>query len=81
MVNVGIEKIDFYGGACQIEVSEIFRQRELNIDRYANLLMNKKSVGLPFEDAVTNGVTSIPSGIPLSRGIPVVFISILAKSK
>ena len=58
MVNVGIEKIDFYGGACQIEVSEIFRQRGLNIDRYANLLMNKKSVGLPFEDAVTNGVNA-----------------------
>lgn len=58
MITVGIEKIDFYGGACQIEVSEIFRQRELNVDRYVNLLMNKKSVGLPFEDAVTNGVNA-----------------------
>lgn len=57
-MGVGIEAINFYGGPAYIEVIDIFRARDLNLERFDNLMMEKKSVGLPCEDAVTNGVNA-----------------------
>lgn len=57
-MSVGIEAINFYGGAACIDVRDIFEARDLNLDRFDNLMMKKKSVGLPWEDAVTNGVNA-----------------------
>lgn len=55
---VGIEAINFYGGAAYIDVETIFRERGLDMERFSNLMMDKKSVGLPCEDPVTNGVNA-----------------------
>lgn len=57
-MGVGIEAINFYGGPCYIDVIDIFEARDLNLERFGNLMMDKKSVGLPCEDAVTNGVNA-----------------------
>lgn len=57
-LRVGIEAINFYGGPAYIEVETIFRERGLDLERFSNLLMEKKSVGLPCEDPVTNAVNA-----------------------
>ncbi|HEX7057816.1 MAG TPA: hydroxymethylglutaryl-CoA synthase family protein [Bacilli bacterium] len=57
-MGVGIEAIHFYGGPAFIETRELFQARGLDLDRYDNLLMSKKSVGAPCEDAVTYGVNA-----------------------
>lgn len=57
-MNVGIESINFYGGPAYIDVRELFRYRGLDLSRFDNLLMEKKSVGLPCEDGVTNAVNA-----------------------
>lgn len=57
-MGVGIEAINFYGGRCSIDVRSIFVHRNLDLDRFDNLLINKKSVGLPCEDPITNAVNA-----------------------
>ncbi|MDO6706110.1 hydroxymethylglutaryl-CoA synthase family protein [Photobacterium sp. 1_MG-2023] len=57
-MRVGIEAINLYAGVTCMDVLTIFKQRDLQIDRFDNLMMNKKSVGLPNEDAVTCGVNA-----------------------
>ena len=56
--SVGIEAINFYGGPAYIDVKELFEYRNLDMARFSNLLMYKKSVGVSFEDPVTNGVNA-----------------------
>ncbi len=55
---VGIEAINVYAGLTQIPVAELFRGRGLDADRQENLMMRQRSVGLPFEDSVTNAVNA-----------------------
>jgi len=55
---VGIEAINVYAGLTQIPVAELFRGRGLDADRQENLMMHQRSVGLPFEDSVTNAVNA-----------------------
>ncbi len=57
-MNVGIEAINVYGGPAYIEVKELFEYRNLDVDRFHNLMMEQKSVGLPCEDAVTDAVNA-----------------------
>lgn len=57
-MRVGIEKINFYAGPAYIDVKRIFQLRGLELNRFDNLMMEKKSVGLPCEDPVTNGVNA-----------------------
>ncbi|MBN2441745.1 MAG: hydroxymethylglutaryl-CoA synthase family protein [Spirochaetales bacterium] len=57
-MRVGIEKINFYPGAAFVDVKEIFKARDLELGRFENLMMTNKSVGLPCEDPVTNGVNA-----------------------
>lgn len=57
-LSVGIEAINFYGGPACINVQDIFKARGLNYDRFDNLMMDYKSVGLPCEDPVTNAVNA-----------------------
>jgi polyketide biosynthesis 3-hydroxy-3-methylglutaryl-CoA synthase-like enzyme PksG len=57
-MQVGIEAINVYGGPACIDVETIFRERQLNLERFSNLMMNRKSVGLPCEDAVTDAVNA-----------------------
>ncbi|UCH94135.1 MAG: hydroxymethylglutaryl-CoA synthase family protein [Candidatus Aminicenantes bacterium] len=57
-MGVGIEAINVYGGPAVLDVRTLFAARGLNIERFDNLMMEKKSVGLPCEDPVTNGVNA-----------------------
>src|SRR5258706_49139 len=55
---VGIEALNVYCGLAQIPVEVLFAARGLNRDRLSNLMMSQKSVGLPFEDSITNAVNA-----------------------
>lgn len=57
-MEIGIEAINIYGGSAYIDVKTIFEQRGLDSGRFDNLMMKCKSVGLPCEDPVTNGVNA-----------------------
>jgi len=57
-MEVGIEAMNFYGGPAYIDVRSIFTARGLDLERFSNLMMDKKSVGLPCEDPVTNAVNA-----------------------
>ena len=57
-MQVGIEAINVYGGPAYIDVRTMFSERGLDLERFDNLMMEKKSVGLPCEDPVTNGVNA-----------------------
>jgi polyketide biosynthesis 3-hydroxy-3-methylglutaryl-CoA synthase-like enzyme PksG len=57
-VNAGIEALNVYCGLAQIPVRTLFEGRGLDVDRMGNLMMRNRSVGLPFEDPVTNAVNA-----------------------
>lgn len=57
-MEVGIERMNFYGGRGYIDIRKLFEARGLNLERFENLMMEKKSVGLPCEDPVTNAVNA-----------------------
>lgn len=57
-MTVGIEALNVYAGLAQIPVAELFAGRGLDPERLANLMMSSRSVGLPFEDPVTNAVNA-----------------------
>jgi len=57
-MQVGIESINVYGGRTFLDVRQLFEARGLDMARFDNLMMEKKSVGLPCEDPVTNGVNA-----------------------
>jgi polyketide biosynthesis 3-hydroxy-3-methylglutaryl-CoA synthase-like enzyme PksG len=65
-VSVGIEAINAYVGRACLSVEQLFRARDLDLRRLANLDMRRKSVNLPCEDAVTNAVNA---AIPLIRSL------------
>jgi polyketide biosynthesis 3-hydroxy-3-methylglutaryl-CoA synthase-like enzyme PksG len=54
----GIEALNVYAGIARIAVPELFAGRGLDPTRLANLAMAERSVGLPFEDPVTNAVNA-----------------------
>lgn len=55
---VGIEYLNVYGGRAYVAVDDIFDLRGLDKSRADNLMMRFKTVGLPFEDSVTNAVNA-----------------------
>jgi polyketide biosynthesis 3-hydroxy-3-methylglutaryl-CoA synthase-like enzyme PksG len=55
---VGIEALNFYAGQTFLDVRTLFEERGLNIERFNNLMMNRKAVGLPCEDPVTHAVNA-----------------------
>ncbi len=57
-MKVGIEALNMYAGPACLDVRTLFHARGLSLDRFDNLMMEKKSVGLPCEDAVTNAVNA-----------------------
>jgi polyketide biosynthesis 3-hydroxy-3-methylglutaryl-CoA synthase-like enzyme PksG len=54
----GIEAIGIYAGPAYVEVEHLFWHRNLDADRLKNIGMQKKSVALPCEDAVSYGVNA-----------------------
>ncbi len=57
-MEIGIEAINFFAGRTYMDVLSIFKNRNLELDRFQNLLMEKKSVSLPCEDPVTYAVNA-----------------------
>lgn len=57
-MSIGIEHINCYPGRVRIDVRDLFEARNLDTRRFENLLMLEKSVGCPWEDAVTFGVNA-----------------------
>lgn len=58
MQPVGIEALNFYGGAAQLDVRMLATARQLDPDRFDNLLMKEKTVAMPYEDPVTYAVNA-----------------------
>jgi polyketide biosynthesis 3-hydroxy-3-methylglutaryl-CoA synthase-like enzyme PksG len=58
MTAVGIEAINVFGGSAYIDVGKLARHRNLDMTRFANLLMNEKTVALPYEDPITFGMNA-----------------------
>ncbi len=56
MSNIGIEKLNVYAGVAAIDSMELFRGRDLNPSRIQNIQQQRRSLGLGFEDPVTNAV-------------------------
>ncbi|KIC00730.1 3-hydroxy-3-methylglutaryl-ACP synthase [Flavobacterium sp. JRM] len=57
-MRAGIEAINIYCGSAVINVVELAKHRQLNIDRFENLLMKEKTVPMPYEDPISNGVNA-----------------------
>jgi polyketide biosynthesis 3-hydroxy-3-methylglutaryl-CoA synthase-like enzyme PksG len=58
MSEAGIEALNVYCGLAQIPVRTLFEGRGLDVARMGNLMMDNRSVALPFEDPVTNAVNA-----------------------
>lgn len=69
---IGIEALNVYAGLAGIALPELFDGRGLDRARLGNLMMERRSVGLPFEDPVTNAVNSAKALVdaldPVERG-------------
>jgi len=57
-MSVGIESMNAYLGQTFLDVRTLFEQRGLDLERFDNLMMLRKSVCLPCEDPVTYGVNA-----------------------
>ena len=58
MISVGIEAMNVFGGIAFVDVMQLARHRNLDTNRFENLLMKEKTVALPYEDPVTFGVNA-----------------------
>jgi polyketide biosynthesis 3-hydroxy-3-methylglutaryl-CoA synthase-like enzyme PksG len=58
MKSVGIEALHVYAGPSYVSVRDLFIARGLDLARFDNLAMRKKSVALPCEDAVSYAVNA-----------------------
>jgi polyketide biosynthesis 3-hydroxy-3-methylglutaryl-CoA synthase-like enzyme PksG len=57
-MRVGIEALNIYGGVACVDIRKLFEERALDLSRFDNLLIKRKSVALPCEDPVTHGVNA-----------------------
>ncbi len=55
---VGIEAMNVFGGMAFLDVRELCEHRGLDMPRFENLLMQEKTVALPYEDPVTFAVNA-----------------------
>ncbi|QHI36094.1 Polyketide biosynthesis 3-hydroxy-3-methylglutaryl-ACP synthase PksG [Kordia antarctica] len=55
---VGIEAINVHAGAACLDVKKLAAHRNLDMNRFENLLMKEKTVALPYEDPITFGVNA-----------------------
>src|SRR3546814_21011940 len=55
---VGIEAMNLYGGSAFVDVMQMAVHRKLDTARFDNLLMQQKSVALPYEDPVTFAINA-----------------------
>ena len=57
-MHAGIELLNIYCGSAAVDVSELAKLRNLDNERFEKLLMEEKSVVMPWEDAVSNGINA-----------------------
>lgn len=57
-MDVGIEAINVYMGRAALDLNDLSVARGLDASRFVSLMMEKKSVSIPCEDAVTNAVNA-----------------------
>ncbi|MBO3744808.1 hydroxymethylglutaryl-CoA synthase family protein [Streptosporangiaceae bacterium NEAU-GS5] len=74
-MTAGIEALNVYCGLAQIPVPALFEGRGLDPERLGNLMMENRSVGLPFEDPVTNAVNAAAPIVDPSDRIEIVITS------
>lgn len=55
---VGIELMNAFVGTAYIDVKKLAKWRQLDMDRFDNLLMKQKTVALPYEDPITFGMNA-----------------------
>jgi polyketide biosynthesis 3-hydroxy-3-methylglutaryl-CoA synthase-like enzyme PksG len=55
---IGIEAINFYGGRTFLNVRTLFEARNLDMRRFDNLMIHRKSLALPCEDPISFGVNA-----------------------
>ncbi|MEU0990196.1 hydroxymethylglutaryl-CoA synthase [Streptomyces sp. NPDC005953] len=65
-MGVGIRALHPYVGRTCVDIRTLYETRGHDMSRFGNLMMRRKSVNLPFEDAVTNAVNA---ALPLVRGL------------
>ena len=58
MTQIGIEKVGVYAGSAVLDVNVLAQARGLEMARFQNLLMQRKSVALPVEDPVSFAVNA-----------------------
>jgi len=58
MVSVGIEAMNVFGGLAYLDVMQLAEHRQLDTARFENLLMQQKTVALPYEDPVSYAVNA-----------------------
>lgn len=56
--HVGIEDLNIYGGKAYLNVHKLADYRKLEVARFENLLIDKKTVALPCEDPVSFAVNA-----------------------
>ncbi|MER8092611.1 hydroxymethylglutaryl-CoA synthase family protein [Streptomyces goshikiensis] len=63
-MGVGIRALHPYVGRICVDIRTLYETRGHDMSRFGNLMMSRKSVNMPFEDAVTNAVNA---ALPLVR--------------
>ncbi|PYV42947.1 MAG: 3-hydroxy-3-methylglutaryl-ACP synthase [Acidobacteria bacterium] len=58
MMPVGIEAMNVFAGSAYLDVKKLAEHRKLDTSRFNNLLMKEKTVALPYEDPISNGVNA-----------------------
>jgi polyketide biosynthesis 3-hydroxy-3-methylglutaryl-CoA synthase-like enzyme PksG len=66
-MRVGIEAINFYAGRACLDIRSLFEARKLDLQRFDNLMVRRKTVALPCEDPVTFAVNAAK---PLLDSLP-----------
>lgn len=58
MIKAGIESINAYCGSAVLDVFTLAKHRNLDTTRFSNLLMEQKTVPMPYEDPISNAVNA-----------------------
>ncbi|MBX3709976.1 MAG: hydroxymethylglutaryl-CoA synthase family protein [Gammaproteobacteria bacterium] len=57
-MQAGIEAMNAFVGTAYLDVTKLAEYRKLDMTRFNNLLMEQKTVALPYEDPITFGVNA-----------------------
>jgi len=66
VIRAGIEKANFFPGSASLNAKTLAEKRNLDMQRFDNLLMQEKTVILPYEDTISLGVNA---AMPIIRSL------------